>query len=360
MPRETAAGTVFCLASPGAAPFSETTTQKRMFRDKGVLLQKSSEMTTWFAKHMSCGSRQSAASPLLKVNKSPPANFSTGTKWVWRPKTGRERVIWNHHQIIPNHKTCRADHPMVRWADKKEFFGQTERLWMRENEKDDYGRHEGRGKDYWLDSGFSEHLYANDFSTPGSGNIWRHLTLRGQPRLFPHLQTQKFHLSWTRPPGCPTRRPVFSRPTSEPHPTPIFSNPSSWLPASQSWGVDTPPTCHTQWQRLIPLCHHLGHLRHGTMPLTHPASLGNKYASPPLPRREGTWGWCEVDVRSMTCSRRGGEGSPQALCPTRLHLPVGPLRRRPPPSSSSFSWLPACSLLDLLPHRCQGSFQIYM
>lgn len=161
------------------------TAQKRTFRDKGVLLQKSSEMITWFAKHMSCGSRQGAASPLLKLNKSPPANFSTGTKWVWYPKTGSERVIWNHHQIIPNHKTCRADHPTVRWADKKEFFGQTERLWMRENEKDDYGGHGGRGKDYWLDSGFSEHLYANDFSRPSSGNTWRHLTLRGQPRLSP-------------------------------------------------------------------------------------------------------------------------------------------------------------------------------
>lgn len=184
-------------------------------------------------------------------------------------------------------------------------------------------------------------------------NIWLE---ESQPRLLPHLQTQKFNPSWTRPPAIPSGTscsaclPVHSPYSLTPAPGCKPASPRGWRPARVSHS-------RTKTHSLVPS---LGPAWGWNRALIHPVSLGDKRASPPLPSRGGPWGWHGTSVFARQPAPAEVGESPQTPRPTRVNLPAGPRRSCPPLSSSHFSWLPARSLLDLLPPRCQGALQFYM
>ena len=191
-------------------------------------------------------------------------------------------------------------------------------------------------------------------TVPSSGDTWEHLTL-GQPaQARPSSSDSEIQPVLNTPTCHPIGHLVFSMP---PGTLSMFSKPSSGLPASpRGW---RPAVCHTHGQRLPPWCHRLGQLGGGTAPWFILFPWVTNVPALPCPAEAA-----RGDDMGRPCSLddllQQRWGSPQTPRPTRVNLPAGPRRSCPPLSSSHFSWLPARSLLDLLPPRCQGALQFYM
>lgn len=128
------------------------------------------------------------------------------------------------------------------------------------------------------------------------------------PLIF---RLRKSTLSRTRPPGCPPRHRIFSASESELTPYSLIPAPGcqeAVRPVSAPTAETHPLVC-----ALPSLGPHLGE----AVPLTHPASWGNKCASPSLPRRQACGNdMCRLCSLNNLSTRGGGRAS---LCKLLQH-----------------------------------------
>lgn len=127
---------------------------------------------------------------------------------------------------------------------------------------------------------------------------------KGQPSLLPHLQTQRVNPFPNVSTWLPPRHRVFSTSKRELTPYSLILAPG----CQDAVRPGSSPTATTH--SLVCALPSRGPCLGEAVPLTHPASLGNKCASPSLPRREARGNdMCRLCSPNHVSTQGGGTAS---------------------------------------------------
>lgn len=134
---------------------------------------------------------------------------------------------------------CQGNHPSVQWAGERTSWAKLSSCWGGRMEEGDCGM--GKEERLRTGLGFMNTSVWRTLLCPALGTPENTWLQEGQPRLFPHLQTQKFSSVLDTPTCHPVGHLVFSMPTSA---LTVFSDPSLGSQPASPRGL-TPRPCVT-------------------------------------------------------------------------------------------------------------------